>query len=279
MGDPAGTIVVTTNFDQVVRTLSGMQGYSSNRGSGTVAAKTIEDHVIINASVLNEPGHGGLERLTAHESGHVVMNLRDEHGRHYHHLARTQWQWEVTSLGIKGIEEYRIERKLTELGYSPASAVSTDHWDEVLYQMNATLVESVLVQQSVSDMATQVIGGADTLVAAMAYSIGALQNETAPFKGEKGLPPYGLQNWEDLVAPTWAQRIRLYESCPVCTEPIVPSDWETKIKEAQMLEHELLRSFGFALSGEGEDESFTRTGSDELFQTRLIRLQHQDYEG
>ncbi|MBP3042895.1 DUF4157 domain-containing protein [Arthrobacter jiangjiafuii] len=279
MGDPEGTIVATTDFDQAVRTRTGLKKYSSDRGSGAVAAKTVGDHVIINASVLDAQGHGGLERLVAHESGHVVMNSREENGRNYHYLASTQWQWEVIGLAVKGMEEYRIERKLTELGFAPASAAGLDYWDDVLYDTNATLAESVLKDQSVDALTAQIIGGADLLVTTLAYSIGALRNSPNPFNAEE-LPKYGRQNWDDFVAPTWAQRIKLYESLPVCTEPVAPSAWETKIKEAWSLEQALLESFGWTLSGNGQDqpESFMRTGSDDLFRHRIARLQLQDAE-
>lgn len=280
MGDPEVTIFMTTNFDQAVRTHTGLKNYSSDRGSGAVAAKAVGDLVIINASVLDAPGHGGLERLAAHESGHVVMNRREEGSRNYHYLARTAWQWEVIGLAVKGIEEYRIERKLAELGFEPASPTARDHWDDVLYETNATLAESVLKEQSVDALTAQVIGGADRLVTTSAYTIGALQNKANTFTASE-LPKYGRQNWEDFVAPTWAQRTELYESIPACTDPITPSAWEAKIRAAWSLEQSLLVSFGWTLSGgDGEDEpeSFRRTGSDALFTQRIARLQRQDCE-
>jgi hypothetical protein len=274
MDNPEGTILVTTDFEQSVRTLTGLQHYSADRGSGGVAAKTISNNVVINASVLNEPAHGGLRRLVAHEAGHVLMGLREEDSGNYHELASTQWQWNVISLAVKGMEEYRIERRLAELGFNPASPTAINHWDVVLFDTNATLVESVLTEQSVDSLVRQVIGAADVLVTTMAYSIGSLTNGSSSFALE-ALPEYARQNWNDFVAPTWEQRVEFYEGLPNCSEPISASAWEAKINGAWSLERELFKSLGWELKSNGQDEpeGFWRTGSDDLFRQRIARFQ------
>ncbi|MCU1634683.1 MAG: hypothetical protein JWM61_3335 [Micrococcaceae bacterium] len=268
MGDPEGTVLVTTDFEQSVRTLSGLKDYSAARGSGQVAAKTVEDQVIINASVLDELADGGLKRLAAHEAGHVLMNLREEDGRNYHSLATTQWQWNIIGLAVKGMEEYRIERRLAQLGFDPAPPTALDYWDIILFEINATLAESV-----VKNLLAEITGAADILVTTLAYTIGSSTNPKSTFAVE-ALPPYARQNWDDFVAPTWERRVQLYQDLPTCSEPISSSDWEVKIKEARSLENELFRSFGWELSGNGQDEpeAFRRTGDDDLFHRRIARF-------
>ncbi|MDP9936834.1 hypothetical protein J2T11_003202 [Paenarthrobacter nicotinovorans] len=274
MGNPEGEILVTTGFESSVRSLTGLKQFSADRGSGTVAAKTIGTQVIINASVLHEPAHGGLKRLTAHEAGHVLMNARGEDGKNHHSLATTQWQWNVISLAVKGMEECRIERRLAELGFSPASPVALDYWDVVLFETNADLVESVLAQQSVDSLVAQVIKAADLLITTMAYTVGSLANPAATFAVD-ALPPHARRNWDDFVASTWDRRVALYEALPTCSEAISASDWESKIKDAWSLERALFKSFGWELSGNGQElpEAFRRTGSDDLFRQRIARFQ------
>ncbi|WP_264797605.1 hypothetical protein, partial [Arthrobacter mangrovi] len=222
MDNPEGTILVTSEFEQSIRKLTGFEHYSADRGSGGVAAKTIEDHVLINASVLNEPAHGGLKRLVAHEAGHVLMELREEDGRKYHRLATTQWQWNVISLAVKGMEEYRIERRLADLGFDPASPTALGYWDIVLFDTNVALVESVLTEQSVDSLFAQVNGAADILVTTLAYTIGSLNSPASRFAVE-ALPLYARQNWDDFVSATWDQRVEFYEGLPACSEPISAS--------------------------------------------------------
>lgn len=276
MGNPEGTLLVTADFESTIRSLTGLKHYSADRGSGGVAAKTIEDQVVINASVLNEPAHGGLKRLAAHEAGHVLLGFRGESSRNYHRLASTQWQWNVISLAVKGMEEYRIERTLAENGFDPAGPADLSYWDIVLFDTNVALVESVLTEQTIDSLVAQVMGAADLLVTTMAYTIGSLTNPAATF-GVKALPPYARQHWDDFVASTWDRRVEFYEGLPACSEPISSSDWETKIMEAWSLEGELLKGFGWEFSGKGQDqpEAFRRTGSDDLFHQRILRFQSE----
>ena len=72
--------VISGEFVTTVRSLTGSSSYHIDRGAGTVGARTLNlpdgPVVIFNWGSLSEVQPLDLERLAAHESGHVLLYSR-----------------------------------------------------------------------------------------------------------------------------------------------------------------------------------------------------------
>lgn len=76
-------VIISGNFTADVREILGSATYTTDRGPGVVAAKTIPvaaDHqiVLVNAEPVSELDLDQLSRLLAHEAGHVLIHSRRE---------------------------------------------------------------------------------------------------------------------------------------------------------------------------------------------------------
>src|SRR3954471_3417406 len=91
MGAPDVEVIVTDDFDATVRDLLGSRTYSSDRGTGTVGAKTFNTPagpvIVVNSLTVQDLDDAVVERLLVHESGHVLINSRGETLENRHHLA------------------------------------------------------------------------------------------------------------------------------------------------------------------------------------------------
>jgi hypothetical protein len=85
---------VSGDFVTTVRKLTGSGTYHTDRGAGTVGAKTLNlptgPVVILNWDVLSEQKAHGLERTAAHEAGHALLYSRGEHANGFQHLAASE---------------------------------------------------------------------------------------------------------------------------------------------------------------------------------------------
>lgn len=139
-------VIVTSDFDHTVRKLKGSTTYRSVRASGRVPAKTVRsiagELIIVISSDAAESTD--LERLAAHEAGHVMIKRRGESYGGRHHLASSQGDYNLLASGARALEEDRVERALIGR-YGPAIWIRAEHLDEALLQTAEPSPQPVLV--------------------------------------------------------------------------------------------------------------------------------------
>ena len=132
-------IVVTVNFVATVTELTGNPSYTAERGTGVVAARTVTGPggsvVFVNYNELSSRPPADIQRLLAHEAGHILIDAR---------RSEADWQWWLKCLGAQAIVEFRIERSLTDLGYPAGEPTAATAVDRNLLIANAEVVNAVL---------------------------------------------------------------------------------------------------------------------------------------
>jgi hypothetical protein len=276
--DPA-RIVVTANFAHVVAELTGKRSYTTERGSGAAAAKTVTGPsgsvIVVNYSELSSRPLADIQRLIAHEAGHVLIDARGtEETSGNRDPDEADWQWLLKCLGAQAIVEFRIERSLADLGYPAAELTSAVE--------NSLLVTNVEVVRAVTDPASEDPGHLhDALFTTLNHATKMLGCIAGPLvAGQPGFAPSqlsaeGQANWADYFAPTWDQRLRLWNPIPPATEPIPVESWRTILRRSADLERSLLRSFGFAFEKGPGGDGFYRKADDDVFTRRLNRARAQ----
>ncbi|MEV0688204.1 hypothetical protein AB0I35_30495 [Nocardia sp. NPDC050378] len=267
-------VIVTDNLVDKVRGLTGDPDYGADRGAGVVGAKTIptaEDSVIVlNAPEFRRRGAADLERILAHEGGHVLLNRRGETLTGRRHLAgRPQWRWHLLCVGALALDEYRIERALAELGYPTPESCDLDHFEPTMVAVNEILNACVDPRsQNPQFFMEQVIRTQDWLSKYLAYA--------APFFPDG--PPqaqargHARANWNDYVGEHWHERATLYATVPSAREPMANPQFDAVLRRGLDLEIALLKQLGFEFTTQGEHYCFWRRGTDALWARRDARL-------
>jgi hypothetical protein len=240
-------VLVTDQFAEEVlsRTLS--ETYTTDRGVGEVAARTIADRIIINAPVaLARLDLSGIERLTAHEAGHVILNSRGETFQVGLEVSGSEWEWNLVSMAGVCLEEARIERALMKFGYPAGDPVTHEHLADQLFEINAACYETVAAPQSES--LEWMIAHAMTALTRFSTFLAYVAAASAEDNFRLNLPrlgPHSQANWSEYGAPTWEQRMSLYGSVPPCDEPIATRDLQAAILEGANIQAQTLRDMGF----------------------------------
>lgn len=283
MDDPETDIVLAGDFDAAVRFYTGSSTYSSDRGAGagtgTVAAKKLATPhgpvIVVNAAAIGDAEDGAIERLLAHETGHVLIDGRGETLQGRQHLATVEWEWQLVCLAAAfAMHELRVERAVGEAGYPPADGASAEHITEVLH---ATTVDLLLLLQdpAAADprrLMEGVLGLLDRLTKVLAYAAAqAVVTGRPPDVSGEGL--LTLAAWGDYVTPTWTRRLALYTGLPPATVPLPAEAWNRALAARPTLEQDLLRNLGFAFEEEADDGyGFYRRVDDAQLDARLRRV-------
>lgn len=276
MGAPDVQVIVTDNFDATVRKLFASTTYSSDRGTGTVGAKTFNmpggPMIVVNSLTVQHLDDADVERLLAHESGHVLIDSRGEtvEGRHY--LAAQEWQWWLLCMGGFAMHEARCERSVAELGYAFTDSSSSRHLAEVLHASTVDL-HFLLVDPAsadVSHLMHGVLKVVDRLTKVLAYTAAdALHTGRSVDLSAEG--PSAQADWDDLVAPTWSQRLDLYATLPAAAERLDPAAWDHALTAGLALEASLLSDVGFVFESSDQGYGFYRRASDGVCMDRQRR--------
>jgi hypothetical protein len=276
MGVPDVEVIITHDFDATVRRLLGSAAYSSDRGTGTVGAKTFNMSggpvVVVNSLALQHVNDDALERLLAHESGHVLIDSRGETVEGRHHLAAQEWQWWLLCMGGFAMHEARCERSVAELGYPFSDSSSSRHVAEVLH---ASMVDLQLLltdpaSADVSHLMHGVLEVVDRLTKVLAYTAAdVLHTGRAVDLAAEG--PSAQADWDDLVAPSWPERLALYATLPTATEQLDLAMWDQALTAGLALEASLLSHVGFEFEPGHQGFGFYRRISDDVCSERLQR--------
>lgn len=250
MGDPDVEVVAAADFDGAVRELTGSSTYTSDRGTGTVGARTLTTAggsvIVVNTRVLGTGDLKLVERTLAHEAGHVLIDSRGEVLAGRHRLVDVEWQWLLMCLGGYAMHEARIELAVAALGYPGTGSATGEHVAEVLH---ATDVDHLnLLEDPAADDPRVLADGMtvqlDRLSKVLAYAAAdTLHTGSGPAIAEEG--QLAEDAWDEYVAPSWERRLELYRRLPPATVAMPDEEWDRALLEGLALEHDLLRSLGF----------------------------------
>lgn len=280
MAEPDARIAIVDDFVGTVRQLTENPAYSAGRGAGVVAARTTHtpagDVIVINAPEVRDRDNLQLERLAAHEAGHVKIGKRGENVTGRRHLVDSDWRWLLLCLGALAIDEFRIERALADLGYPVAVTGDVDYIDDAMFWLNCELM-TALVDPASADTRKfhdSVVGTQDWLTKHLAY-VAAYNDSSTPDLSR--LSEHSRTNWDDYIAAHWAKRVELYGTIPDARTAIDTATLDGLLLKGLDIEADLLGCLGFRLSagGPGYDYDFRRIASDAQCDRRMQRAQEE----
>lgn len=279
MGNPAAEVVVAADFDTIVRELTGSSTYSSDRGTGYVGAKTLDlatgPVVVVNAKSL-EKDTSSLERLMAHEAGHVLIDGRTETLKGRQSLVSAEWQWNLMCLAGYSMQEYRIERALEGM-YPPDDGGTAHHVDQVLWATTVDLLNVLYSERAATDIEWlhhSAIAQLDRLSKVLALAAVAPGRLATAEEGE-----LALQAWQDYVAGSWDARVSTYGQLAPATEAMSDAAWSSVLVEGVGLEQALLSSLGFEYQSSSDGGyGFYSTLSEDSWRRRGARAVAQQDE-
>jgi hypothetical protein len=140
-------VVAIRNFAEAVARATGNPTYTADRGSGVAAARTVTGPggsvVFVNYGEVSSRPPADIQRLLAHEGGHVRIDARvTEETSGNRDPGEADWHWWPKALGAQAIVEFRIEQRLAELGYPAAEWAAADHVDHALQVTNVEVVSA-----------------------------------------------------------------------------------------------------------------------------------------
>jgi hypothetical protein len=218
---------------------------------------------------LSEIQPSDIERLAAHEAGHVLLYSRGEHASDFQHLVTNEADWHLLCIGSSAAEEFRIESALPKLGYVPWSEAPVAHMRDALAELNYQVVSSVLGEPTILQMRDTVLNAQDVFSKVLAYSAGA-HVSGARFEVDK-LAGDAADEWADYVGDSWQARLELWTSLPDAWQPMPDSQWPAALQAALALERQSSVRLGFNYESSDEGLLFERSGADALFHQRLER--------
>ncbi|WP_418016325.1 hypothetical protein [Mycolicibacterium fortuitum] len=280
MAEPDAQIAIVDDFVATVARLTDNPAYSAGRGAGVVAAKTIQTPtgyvIVFNAPELRDRDNQQLERLAAHEAGHVKIGRRGEGVTGRQRLVDSEWRWVLLCLGALAIDEFRIERALADLGYPVSSTGHADYIDDAMFWLNCELMNALVDPASadVEKFHDAVVATQDWLTKHLAY---VAAYNCSPTPDLSGLSEHARQNWDDYIAAHWTRRVEFYETIPDARTAIDAAALDALLLIALSIESDLLSSLGFRLSdgGPGQRYAFCRTASDAQCDRRMQRAQEE----
>ncbi|GAA1817392.1 hypothetical protein [Actinomadura chokoriensis] len=275
MGVADASVIVADDFVSTVNDLTSQQSYSTGRGAGVVAARTIPGDdgstIVVNGPETRNRSPQLIERLLAHEAGHIWLNERKERLEGRRRLVGADWEWWLLCIGGLALDELRIERSLADLGYPTANAGTMAYAENALYCLNVEVVDALLDPASADIMtfSQSIMKTHDWLAKQLAYLAAFRSDATEP--GLAGLSTHAKENWEDYIGSTWDSRVVLYESVPTALDPISDADLNELLVGSKRQEEAQLAKLGFRYASFGDGFSFHRTASDTLCNVRAQR--------
>lgn len=280
MGATDATVRIVNHFRAVVAGLTGDPAYSPDRTGGTVAGKTIparegEVVILLNADAVRGLDLPIIERLTAHEAGHLLITRNDETIT-WEDTARLQavgWRRVMTYIAANALDEYRVEAAVVDCGYPVHQDADPTELGWALMDANAEPLEAFFGFRETNDVAAL----RDGLLAVMDRFTKRLANIAASQR-RTPFDPHALDvaakaNWDAIVAPVWCKHESFYASAPSATVRWDRGAVEAHLKAGWLVAVRLLRSLGFEYRGSDDNESFWSVRSEEEIERSFARYQ------
>lgn len=276
MGYPNSKVIIADNFVTAVKELTGLESYSAGRGAGVVAAKTVLTAegcvIVVNGPEVRHRSLALVERLMAHEAGHIALIERGESIKGRDHLAASEREWELMCVAAFALDELRIERTLADLGYPVSVTGETEFIGDAMHSLNWEIVNALLDPSSADTTKfRQTVGRThDWLSKHLAY-VAAFHSGTSQ-PNLSTLDRYANDNWQDYIAAHWLKRAAFYAEIPNSRAPMSDAVFNQTLVDGIGLERDLLQALGFTLLDlEGDRWAFRRIASDDLCQERVKR--------
>lgn len=204
IGESNANVISSGRFAQTVeRLVADNQAYSAERGaSGVVAGRTLPASggavIVINWTAVRNRKASLIERLLAHEGGHVKLidrgdtrPIRSFYEQYAFGLAA------LHSAAATNIDEFRIERRLIELGYPIVEQAEHSAIDDQIFELVAEMYHALLSPESVDTpkLSAAILGAMQRFTISMSYLAGALVSRAGLFSPGR-LSPFGQRQWE-----------------------------------------------------------------------------------
>jgi hypothetical protein len=284
MGVPGTPVVVARDFAKEIGNLTLEYEYTSDRIGGYVGGKTIRTStgalaIVLNARAVEELDPPGVERIAAHEAGHVLIdqNHEDISWEDTAQFRPIHWQRLLTYVAANAIDEFRVERAVMGLGYEVHHDATATEFGDALMDANAGMLEAVLRFRESDDvlaMRDRALEGLDRFSKRLAHLVAS--QPFAPFDPAL-LDSAARANWEAIVGPVWDQHVAYYTAIPDARTRWERTQVESTVKHGGDLAGFLLRALGFEFRGGDDDESFWQI-RDEHELERAFRRYQADVE-
>lgn len=263
----------TNDLASTIDHLLGTNSYSTTRGGGVVAGKTIltpdGPEIVFNAEALRSADIGVVERVGAHEAGHVHLHANGTAFIGKQYLASTEWEWRLLCVAGTAMEEYRIERELANLGYPAAGAGTAKYVSDMLTNLNVEIVEALIdpAGTDASYLSDQVLRTHDWASTMLSYA--AAYADLGFEAAVKSLSAQSRRHWDDYIGRTWDDRVSLYSRVASAREDLTVGALDELLLDAVAVEAGFLERLGFRYSSESTGYRFDRIASNDLCQSRF----------
>lgn len=259
---PDTEVLVTDNFVEDVRRITGNAAYGVDRGTSTVAAKTIplpdrSSLIVINGRTAAEamPAED-FERLLAHEAGHALLYKRGE--LFVDERSTDDGERYLKILAAGALEEYRIELSLYEKGYGLGAGVSLPDVERLAVELNFSVCEAIgeyLAGDPASDPVALGLATARVLdwstkklaYFAAAVNAGALTIDAAALAEDP------RADWEGYVEPNWSHRLAGLAKVPGVLEPVDAAQLSKAVDRLAVVERHYMKSMGLSFKKIGAE--------------------------
>ncbi|MFT3832420.1 MAG: hypothetical protein QM711_03745 [Micropruina sp.] len=250
-------VIYTDDFAGEVRRLTMEYSYTDDRGSGTVAARTLtttagEVVVVANRKLLEERPPALTERVMAHECGHVLI-ARSGGEVIWSMVTDAEpdwWRRVLTYMTSNATDEHRAEAAVYKAGYPVEYDCTLNGIQGSLHHLDGAIL-SALYDPASADaghLRDLVLASMDRITKVIAC-LAARHAHHSSFEASELLPG-PRATWDELIAPQWELFLGYYRDVPSATEP-----WtgESALAHALATSHvteALLRDVGFYSEGE-----------------------------
>ncbi|KJK11772.1 hypothetical protein UB45_10985 [Terrabacter sp. 28] len=231
---------VVADFSRVVAELTGDTAYQATKLDGSAAAARTVLHkgqpVVVFSELAVSTGAKALERVAAHEAGHVHLHRRGEASTDEMAGGPNQI---LRGLADIGIEEWRCERAAHMKGYKPAGALSS-----TLSHVSYRIVQAWTEPLDILERTRRTVNLMQSLVVAFAYHAGSRRT----FPGSDVERLYRDESWLDLM--------QLWERLAPADEIQGALTLATERASAETLTVRALRALGFEFRDPQDEQGF-----------------------
>ncbi|MEV4057077.1 hypothetical protein AB0J55_38225 [Amycolatopsis sp. NPDC049688] len=285
MGRPDAEVLVTSDLQAAVRRLdTSVPAYTTQRGGGEVAGRTVitpeVSVIVLSDQYLRKSSPHDIERILAHEAGHLVLGESGEEVGSERLSVKPGWRWKLRYIGGTALEEYRIERAMYDLGYGSSEMAESDSVSSSLHVLNCRVFEAMADPRSHADTVyfeAMILAALSDFAKVLAYCGALSLSGRGRDYPRRELNHFGQANWDDFVGTHWGERLDFFETIPDVRQAGI-SRFETNVwLQAANLEQELLKRIGFIFQGppDGGNYYFTRRQDDQVVESRLSRASEE----